>query len=359
MLNRLVLAPLSLVPLVVVLLAACPGEDPPCLHEGQAHEIGASFPAADGCNTCSCTEEGVACTLIACLPKPQPDAGAGDAGPAPVSCEHGGKTYADGESFPSTDGCNTCTCSQAGVACTKRACLPPKPCVRTGCSGHICAETDVVSTCEFRPEYACYKQATCERQPDGACGFTPSPALTACLGGGADAGRPRADAGRDAGPAPCDFATKYSYGFVGGLRVFAPRSYLAPGNAYSHARNPLRSDVPTVSCAPPLPTCGAQDVITAYDVEVHDLPLPDVQAALAQPKPPLYGRDLRPVDGVVFEFLRADGRGFLVGNDCPANSTAACVPLPRGIRQLRDRLLALDKQQLAHPECTKVGLGAN
>lgn len=55
-------------------------------------------------------------------------------------------------------------------------------CVKTGCSGHICADGDRFSTCEFRPEYGCYRSATCERQADGACGFTKTPALTSCLG---------------------------------------------------------------------------------------------------------------------------------------------------------------------------------
>jgi hypothetical protein len=41
---------------------------------------------------------------------------------APVTCSYNGKTYSDGASFPSTDGCNTCTCSASGVGCTKKAC---------------------------------------------------------------------------------------------------------------------------------------------------------------------------------------------------------------------------------------------
>ena len=56
-------------------------------------------------------------------------------------------------------------------------------CIKTGCSGTICADAgkDVITTCEMKPEYACYQQATCEKQPDGACGWTPSAELTACL----------------------------------------------------------------------------------------------------------------------------------------------------------------------------------
>jgi len=42
---------------------------------------------------------------------------------APVTCSYDGETYSPGDSFPSTDGCNTCSCSSTGnVGCTKRAC---------------------------------------------------------------------------------------------------------------------------------------------------------------------------------------------------------------------------------------------
>jgi hypothetical protein len=57
-------------------------------------------------------------------------------------------------------------------------------CKRAGCSGQLCVDSfseDIMTTCEYRAEYACYQEAPCERQPDGACGFTPSDGLTACL----------------------------------------------------------------------------------------------------------------------------------------------------------------------------------
>ncbi len=51
-----------------------------------------------------------------------------------------------------------------------------------GCSNQLCSdEPDVVSTCEWVPEYECYRTATCERQDDGACGWTETPDLQACL----------------------------------------------------------------------------------------------------------------------------------------------------------------------------------
>lgn len=61
---------------------------------------------------------------------------------------------------------------------------PPQKgaCYIGGCSGQICSDEEgVASTCEYREEYACYKTAKCERQSNGACGWTPSSTLNACL----------------------------------------------------------------------------------------------------------------------------------------------------------------------------------
>ena len=46
---------------------------------------------------------------------------------AAATCDYGGTTYQQGDGFPSTDGCNACSCGPAGVACTKRACLACDP----------------------------------------------------------------------------------------------------------------------------------------------------------------------------------------------------------------------------------------
>jgi hypothetical protein len=211
------------------------------------------------------------------------------AGDAPGMCTYHGQSHRVGDQFPSDDGCNACTClSGGGVACTDKACLPAD-------------------------------------------------------GGGADVA-----AGPD-GPIACDFSAAYSYGYIGGNAAFAFRSQLAPGNKYTRTRTPQRGDGPTVSCSPPLPPCGAQDVITAYDIEVHDLAQPEVRAALAAPQPLLYGYDNRPVDGAVFEFRRADGRGFLVG--APCDGRPACRAIPPGLTQLMNRLGTLDEQQMRAPEC--------
>jgi hypothetical protein len=43
-------------------------------------------------------------------------AGCGDRAVAPTSCTQGGKSYPIGATFPADDGCNTCTCESGGLA---------------------------------------------------------------------------------------------------------------------------------------------------------------------------------------------------------------------------------------------------
>ncbi|MEO8904457.1 MAG: hypothetical protein ABI488_18950 [Polyangiaceae bacterium] len=71
---------------------------------------GASW--ACDCNTCSCYNGQISSTTVACY-----------------ACSYGGNRYFAGQSFPSLDGCNTCSCDQAGgVSCTELgcACNPPQ-----------------------------------------------------------------------------------------------------------------------------------------------------------------------------------------------------------------------------------------
>ncbi len=58
-------------------------------------------------------------------------------------------------------------------------------CAVAGCSGQLCVSAEeasmIVTTCEYRAEYACYRKASCEPQADGKCGWTPTPVLKQCL----------------------------------------------------------------------------------------------------------------------------------------------------------------------------------
>jgi hypothetical protein len=55
---------------VVVAISGCPDDDNAvdvCTYDGESYATGDSFPSTDGCNTCSCTEDGtVACTAMGC-----------------------------------------------------------------------------------------------------------------------------------------------------------------------------------------------------------------------------------------------------------------------------------------------------
>ncbi len=51
-----------------------------------------------------------------------------------------------------------------------------------GCSSQVCSDRpDVVTTCEWREEYACYRTAICARQPAGDCDWTPTDELETCI----------------------------------------------------------------------------------------------------------------------------------------------------------------------------------
>lgn len=66
-------------------------------------------------------------------------------------------------------------------------------CMIGGCSGQLCVneeDGDVVSTCEWREEYACYRDATCEKQDDGNCGWTETSSLRRCLNNPPSEGEP-------------------------------------------------------------------------------------------------------------------------------------------------------------------------
>ncbi|PKN58603.1 MAG: hypothetical protein CVU56_04995 [Deltaproteobacteria bacterium HGW-Deltaproteobacteria-14] len=124
-----------------------PGTCATCSYGGDAYQVGDSFPADDGCNTCGCMADGtVACTKIGC---------------APQGCHYFGEDYAAGESFPHHDGCNTCTCTEEGlVACTKIACtLCPGGADPVECFAEPCA----VSSCDVAG-------ATCSNDYCGGCG---------------------------------------------------------------------------------------------------------------------------------------------------------------------------------------------
>lgn len=127
-----------------------PEEPAACEYAGQGYDVGESFPAEDGCNTCTCAEGGrVLCTMRACAvtcewngatyavgewfpmePGTCDNCYCGDDGAVVCTriacrgCSYEGAWFDYGETFPAADGCNTCTCLEdGGIACTEMACI--------------------------------------------------------------------------------------------------------------------------------------------------------------------------------------------------------------------------------------------
>lgn len=55
-------------------------------------------------------------------------------------------------------------------------------CVKAGCSGQLCLDKDAlyIDTCEWKPEYSCYKDAMCTKI-DGVCQWVKDDSLMSCL----------------------------------------------------------------------------------------------------------------------------------------------------------------------------------
>lgn len=83
------------------------GGDGECIYAGDRHAPGAQFLASDGCNTCTCQENGaVVCGAQPCV----------------AQCLHDGRSYRVGDTFYDALRCNRCSCTTSGTVCTERAC---------------------------------------------------------------------------------------------------------------------------------------------------------------------------------------------------------------------------------------------
>ena len=106
-----------------------------------------------------------------------------------LTLAHSGRTtdlFSDGSTCANVRCTSSTHCEMKGInggaipVCINNA-PPAAACAKSGCSGQVCADHSVITTCEMRPEYGCYHAATCERQASGECGFTASASLATCL----------------------------------------------------------------------------------------------------------------------------------------------------------------------------------
>jgi len=186
-----------------------------------------------------------------------------DPSPLHSPCTYAGLRYAPGATFPSADGCNSCSClSDGAVACTERACLPDA--------------------------------------------------------GTSDA---RADGG---GGEICAFDRTYNFHDDGGFVAFTDRSTLSPPRTHLMSRDHFTNALPN-QCTRTL-VCSDSTLVDVNEIR-QALAHPDVVAALAQTTRPFYGTDTRPVDGNVFMLDRDDGRGFSVGSGTVPAGLRALVDL--------------------------------
>jgi hypothetical protein len=157
------------------------GTDDGCAAAGNCGDTGVpckdgdTKPAADPCNTCSCSSGNWVCTMRPC---PTPVCKAGDTRSAgdcnTCSCIDGqwgactvhacpAPTCNDGDTMPAgNDHCNTCSCSNGSWTCTTQACPPVgcggrlgNPCLADEyCAyeqGALCGAADATATCQKRP----------------------------------------------------------------------------------------------------------------------------------------------------------------------------------------------------------------
>jgi hypothetical protein len=151
----------------------------------------------------------------------------------------------------------------------------------------------------------------------------------------------------DAGLYTCPTGlTTLTYGPTGGFIAYRDSSTISPTAwSYTHSRTYVDASTPTLTCTMSLPPCYSASG-EVFGRLKNDLAAPEVADAFALSTAPLFGQDLRPVDGSVFSVVRSDGRGILVGSPCPSGSTSTCTPIPTSVQQLVDDLRYLDQQIL-------------
>ncbi|RLB52714.1 MAG: hypothetical protein DRJ42_14015 [Deltaproteobacteria bacterium] len=187
--------------------------------------------------------------------------------------------------------------------------------------------------------------AASDASTDAALDATPDASSDASSDAASDGS---ADATVDGGACATCIGADLTWGPTGGFVASRRTSVLAPCRTYTLTELVFGSPDETRVCTNDVP-CGTTAAVEIADV-LAALAHADVVAAFAA-APVTYGRDLRPVDGTIFQVSQS-GATFLVGSPC--TGTGTCLPIPSGVQALVDLLQALDAERLTERDCTTV-----
>jgi len=327
-----------------------------CSYAGKTYGAGVSFPSTDGCNICSCDSSGaVGCTLMGCLGDASFSPPVDDAAAADVAADRslGSDVSVPGDDAVGDAAADTRTTADAATA---DAAADTRLTTDGASEGKPLVDTgndrpspDAGDTTKDAPSACFWQDASV---PVGGSSFDGCNTCT-CTTNGLMACTLRACPILDAGKDPCALPTAVSFGSDGGLVAYQDQYNLNPSTGMTLTRNYMRglADGATVrACAPKLPVCGAPAVVSVSTI-VADLAAADVQAAFALTTTPIYGVDQRPVDGAIFSITLASGGTILVGAPCPSPVMNSCRPIPAGVQKLADDLKSLATAAAAQPAC--------
>ncbi len=165
-----------------------------CTVGEDTHAVGDTFSAPDGCNSCTCQEgQQIMCTAMACGGEGGSGNGGGQGGGASGTCNYAGVEHAAGDTFPSDDGCNGCSCGDDGmVACTAKACAEegceiggvfyPVGSGPGGCGACFCLEGGGVACTDEYCGPVCPDELPKDGEPCDAEGESCSYAVSECSG---------------------------------------------------------------------------------------------------------------------------------------------------------------------------------
>ena len=322
-----------------------------CGYAGKTYRSGTTFPSTDGCNTCSCGSSGaVACTLMACLGdagyQPADDAAKADLVPAPAD------VFVPGDDASSSgDVAADSRTTADAVADTKPAADAANDLTPPADAGNDKPMLDAGDVAKDTPSACLWQDASLSVGGSVFDGCN----TCVCMSGGMMACTARACMSPDSGQDACTLTTTIAFGYSGGLVAYQDGYNLGSSTGLTVTRTYVRGVVDGAAvrtCAPPLPACGTTSAVSVSTI-VADLAAADVQSAFAPgTTPPIFGVDQRPTDGAIWSISLASGGSVLVGAPCPSPTMNSCRPIPAGVQKLADDLKSLAAAAEAESACS-------